>query len=659
MKKLFLPVFLLLSIHVYSQKNEKPYTFGTVSTNELEMTIYEKDTTANAVVLFEHGNTIVEHKNNKTYLNTTVYGKIKILNKEGVNHATIKIHFYNDKDKSKVKNIKAVTHNINQPKTHLNSKHIYTNIINEHWKEVTFTFPNVKAGSVLEYQYNLETQSFFNFNGWTFQSEIPKIQSEFHALIPGNWRYNRSLKGLLKLSTNEASIKKNCFSFGYEFSADCEQLTYIMKDIPAFIEEEQYSTTKNNYISKIEFELAEIFYTDGTSKKFTTSWKETDKWLKRDESIGRQIKNKSFFLKKIPEELLAIEDEVQKSKSIYEHIQNHYSLNSDKTYIFKDIEVKKAFTNKFGNFSEINLALINALQAANIDAKILLLSTRDRGFPTKAHAVISDFNYLVAHITINNQNYLLDASDKLLPFNMLPFKALNSYGRVLDFKNGSYWHDIKPYINTFNRTSLKVDLTEDTVIGKLKIIDNGYFALQKRRRINATSKDKYLLEIENSSKNIIINTYKNTNLNKLNKKLIEELEIEFEDHDAIGNMIYFNPFIKKIETNPFLLNERTYPVDFGYKKKLSYIVKVNTPKDYKIISTPKSVKLSLPNKGGAFLCNTTINNNEITIFLQYNLNKTIYSPQEYLYLKKFFNQIIKTQNSLITLEKINTVETKS
>jgi len=124
-------------------------------------------------------------------------------------------------------------------------------------------------------------------------------------------------------------------------------------------------------------------------------------------------------------------------------------------------------------------------------------------------------------------------------------------------------------------------------------------------------------------------------------------------------MIYFNPFIDKIKNNPFLLNERTYPIDFGFKKKLSYIVKINTPNNYKIISVPESVRLSIPNKGGVFLCNTTVKDNEITIFLQYSLNKTIYSPQEYPYLKEFYHQIIKSQNSLITLEKTNTIETKS
>jgi len=659
MKKLILFILLLFSTQIYSQKKNNTNTFGKVSSSELEMTTYEKDTTANALVIYEHGNTIVEYEDSQTYLKTSVYRKIKILNKEGVKHATIKIYFSNDNDKSQVDDIKAITYNLNEPNTPLNTKHVYTTVVNENLKEVTFTFPNVKAGSILEYQYNLKTRTFFNFSGWVFQSDIPKIYSEFHALIPGNWRYNRQLKGLLKLSRNEASIKKNCFSFGFEFSADCEDLTYAMKDIPAFIEEKKYSTTKNNYISKIEFELAEVLYTDGTTKKFTTSWKETDKWLKRDENIGRQVKNNSFFLKKLPSELIPIEDKVKQCKSIYEYIQNYYSINIDKTYIFRNTDVKKAYLNKFGNFSEINLALINTLQSVGIDAKILLLSTRDRGFATKSHAVINDFNYLIAHITINNQTYLLDASDNYLSFDMLPFKALNSYGRVLDFDNGSYWYDIEPHINTYNRTSLEIDLNNDIIYGKLKVINNGYFALKKRKSINVSTESKYLLELENDSKNIIINNYKNLNLNNLNKKLIEEFEIEFEESEAVGNMIYFNPFINKVKTNPFLLNERTYPIDFGYKKKLSYIVKINTPNNYKIISAPESVRLSIPNKGGVFLCNTTMKDNEITIFLQYSLNKTIYSPQEYPYLKEFYNQIIKTQNSLITLEKTNSLETKS
>ena len=58
-----------------------------------------------------------------------------------------------------------------------------------------FAIPNVKEGSVIEVFYTLESPFVFQFRSWEFQSEIPKLQSEFWALIPGNYLYNVSLRG--------------------------------------------------------------------------------------------------------------------------------------------------------------------------------------------------------------------------------------------------------------------------------------------------------------------------------------------------------------------------------------------------------------------------------------------------------------------------------
>ncbi|MDH3323163.1 MAG: DUF3857 domain-containing protein, partial [Flavobacteriaceae bacterium] len=595
-------LFLLCSNVIFSQQKNPSYTFNKVTNDELKMDVYEKDPTANAVVLFEHGNTVVEN-NDKIYLKTTVYKKIKILNKEGEKHATVSILIYNDKNKSKekVKHIKAITHNLNEPLTFLNDQHIYTNTKNENWKEVTFTFPNVKPGSVLEYQYDLESEFFFNFSGWTFQSDIPKVHSEFHASIPGYWIYNRHLNGLLKLSTNNATLKKNCFEAGNGSHADCEELTYIMKDVPAFVEEENYSTSKNNYISKIKFELSKILYTNGDVKNYTSSWKETDKRLKSDESVGKQLKNDSYFSKNLPKELLSNKNKLDQSKSIYTHIQNHFLLNKDKTYIFRDVDVKKAYKEKLGSVSEINLALIAALNAAKIDAKIFLLSTRDSGYPTKLHPVMTDFNYLVAHITIDDQTFILDASDKYLAFDMLPFKALNSYGRVLDFKNGSYWFSILPKINTYNRVSTLMRMDEEgTLTGKAKETTNGYFAKFKREKIRSNSEASYLSELENENQNLKILAYHNEKIDELNAPLVENFEIEQEAAELIGNKIYLNPFIKKYDKNPFQLEQRNYPVNFGYKFQEQYMASIEIPDNFIIKNVPKNIAYTLPNDGGTY-----------------------------------------------------------
>ncbi|MFT5076547.1 MAG: hypothetical protein ACI9D4_001905 [Polaribacter sp.] len=106
--------------------------------------------------------------------------------------------------------------------------------------------------------------------------------------------------------------------------------------------------------------------------------------------------------------------------------------------------MKDAFEKKSGSIAEINLSLINALEAADLDAKIVLHSTRENGLPTKAYPIITDFNYLLALVTIGDEKIILDASEKFAPFRILPFRTLNKEVRVMDYKKGSYWLPIEP-----------------------------------------------------------------------------------------------------------------------------------------------------------------------------------------------------------------------
>ena len=632
-----------------------PYTFGEINQEELSMNIYEKDTTANAVVLYEHGNTTVENIDGDVFMKTTIYRKIKILTNDGKDHAIVKIYIYNDKEKTKekVKKIKAITYNLNESNTHLNKNNVFTKTINDNWKEVTFTFPNVKGGSVLEYQYDLESKFFFNFKGWTFQSDIPKIYSEYHASIPGNWNYNRHLIGNLRLYKNEATVKKTCLKFKSGASADCEVLTYSIKDIPAFIEEEFYNTSSSNYISKIKFELAKITNTNGETTEYTTTWGKADKKIKYDESIGKQLNNKSYFTKILPPNILEIDDEMTKSEDIFKLIQNHYSLNTEKVYIFKDVDVKKAYKESFGSVSEINLSLINALQAAGIDAKIFLSSTRKNGFPTKIHPILTDFNYLTAYVTINNKKYILDASDKYLSFGMLPYKALNKYGRVIDFEKGSFWYDINPISINTNRKDCSLKMDDDGFLkGTINDVSKGYYANFIRKKIGSDKLETYISNIETKNENVEIIDYTNNNLEDLTKPLEEVFEVNIQALDIVGNKIYLNPFIDKYTKNPFQLEQRNYPVDFGFKNNETFTSQIEIPNNYKIISAPKKISFKLPNKGGLFIANISSKNNIITVFSKIILSKTVYDPVEYKYLKKFFNQIINFQNSFIILEQI-------
>jgi len=597
-KALFLLFLFIMPLAILSQK-KIPYKFGSITQADFDLNVYEKDSSANAVFLYEYGKTKFFDSSTYVIIQTKYYAKIKIFNKEGVDHATVSIPIYkNDNAKEKVIDIKAITHN-GIVKTSLAQKDIFTEKINEHWSEVKFTMPNIKDNSIIEYQYTFETPFKFNFKGWNFQEDIPKIHSEFFAMIPGNYVYNRRLIGYHKFSKNSASIKKKCFQVsGYSGESDCEVLTYAMSNIPAFIEED-YMTTKDNYIASIKFELSEFKGFNGIHQKYTKSWKDVDKEFKIDKDIGKQLKKVDYIKKQLPISLIEGETNLVKAKKIYNYIQNHFSW----------------------------------------------------------HPVMSDFNYAIGKLTIDGNSFLLDATSRTMPFGMLPYRCLNGYGRVMNFKKSSYWHNIIPKKNNLTRTLLNLKMDDEgNFNGQMQKSFNGYKAINTRIEINNLDEDTYLTKVEEtygSNDQLIINSYKNSGLKNVDKPLNEIFDITIENN-LNGKLLILNPFITtKIPTNPFKLSERSYPIDFGYGRSNQYLLQLEIPKNYIVKSLPKKVGFRLPDNGGSFIFDVQQKDHKINLIFRSSIKRAFFLPEEYPYLKEFYNQIIKTQKSLITLEKIN------
>lgn len=650
MKKISLLLLFFLCSQLYSQKD---YEFGDITQEELNMTVYKKDTTANAVVLYEHGSSKFIEKGSRIVLQTEYYKKVKIFNASGYKNATVNINlYYNSSTKESINNIRGITHNGIQI-SKLKTSEIFKTQLSDKFNKTSFTLPNIHDGSIIEYYYVVTTPFFFRLKGWDFQSSIPKVESVFNAKIPGKFLYNRKLIGTLKLTENKASIKKKCFTLtGDPHIYECEVLRYSMKNIPAFIDED-YMTASKNFKSRIAFELSQYVQYDGHIKKFTSTWDAVDKDFKKDGDIGGQLKRKDYFKKIIPDEILQEKNYLERAKKIYYFIQNHYSWNEEYN-LFSDINVKSAFKNKVGSVGDINISLINALDASGIDAELVLLSTRAHGIPTKIHPVISDFNYIIAKIKAGNKTYFLDATDKNLPFGVLPFRCLNGDARVMDFKNGSYWETIDPITSTQEKMFMMLTLDEDgTLEGKMRVTHFGYDAIDKREQIKTKGEDKYIENLEDINDGLEIITYKNTALDSIEKVLIEEFELIIEGDDAIGDKFYFYPFIfDRLEENPFKLERRQYPVDFGHSWKSDFALSIKIPDGFEVVSMPKNKSMALPNKKGYFMFSTTVKNQKISLSFKFILNNPYFYSNEYTYLKELFKQMVIIQNEPIVLKRL-------
>ena len=651
MKHLTFLFWILLVIHVKAQSNFNSEN-NTVTKGDLETNIYEKDSTANAIVLYEFGNSYIDNKTFK--LNTEITKKVKILNRNGFEKATIEEYlYYSGSSKESMYDISATTFNLengSMTSTRLDKKDIFEEKYNDRHNIIRFTLPNIKEGSVIVYNYRLTTPYMYKYKEWRFQDDIPKLHSEYHASIPANWDYNIKLVGSKKLLKNDLKLKPRCLEGNNGTHADCSEFVYIMKDIPAFIKED-YMTTVDNYLSRIEYELKTFKGFDGRVENLTKTWKTVDSEIKTDNDLGRQL-GKSSILKELIDESITNEpDSLKKAIAIYKYVQENYTWNG-KHEIFKDVSVKDLIKNKSGKVSEINILLHNLLAEYGIEVLPVLLSTRENGLPTKIYPVISDFNYLIVQATINDKTYLLDATDDYLSFGEIPFKCLNHYGRLMDFEKGSYYVDIEAEKTSVINHRVELDLDENEMLkGKIDSRSSGYHALPLKKRYYSNKQD-YLKDYENKYNNISFLDHSVSDEDKTSFDFLETFKVESHVENIAGN-VYINPFLFKFFTeNPFKLQERTYPIDFGYKDAFLYNLKINYGENYEVVESPSDLAYSLPNSKGSIILSSKIQGNSVLLFFKFNFNEAFYDPIYYDSLKDFFFKIVDIQkNSLIVLKK--------
>lgn len=639
-------IFIVIPIITSFGQEKKRLTtnFGEISEQESAMKIYAKDTFASAVVLYEKGKYSFAVIDKRVQLIKYVHRRIKVFNSKKYEGLEVVIPLYkSDNTNEKLIEIKAATYN-EKYVTNVKPSEIYQVDVSENWDQQKFTFPNVKDGSIIEYMYKVTSPYILKLDDWIFQEEIPKIYSEFVSVIPGNYVYNKSLIGPKGFDLRESSIEKLCFNVGYASPGDCEKDVFVMYYVPAY-KEESYMLASSNYLSRITYEIKEYTDFDGLKKEYTKEWKDVDKEFKKDKDIGRQLKNKSFFKNTIPPELFEIINDTERAEAIYTYIKEHYNWNG-RYNIFSGVRVKEAYKNKIGNIAEINISLINALQAANLKSELVLASTRENGLISSLYPILTDYNYIMASVEINGENILLDASDPLIPFGMLPFRALNVKARIMDFNTASYWKEIVP--NPKNINYIKANLSinnEKEITGDVSEVNSGYRAYNIRKKNQKTNDYEtvnltYGGDFEIQNKDII-------NQDDVELPLKQNYQVVLTP-DTVDDVIYFYPFFLNdtFLKNPFEEEDRIYPIDFGYPISDSYSLTLDLSDKYTIKELPENKSFKLIDSDAVFTSSYRFNNGKLECRFNMKIKSYQYNASDYAVLKTFFEKYISNSYNM-------------
>jgi len=669
-------LIIALLLTVVNQTIGQNYKFGKVSKEALQEKFYPQDSSANAVVLYKNRRTYFDYIQKDGFrLITVVHERIKIYNKEGYDWASKNISYYKPaaSDAEKVRILEAKTYRLEDGKIQsfkLNKKEIFDEKLSKYWSEKKFTMPNISEGCVVEWKYKL-VSPYKSIDKVELQYKIPIKKIQCNIEIPEYYKYNVKHTGYVQINStlttknsvislsqknvvyaNNGSVDRLKSSTSYTKVDYTTNITTINNEnVPALLDESHLNNIKN-YQTAIHYELSSVKWPEEPIKHYVQSWDDVTKTIFKKYEFGDELKKNTYF----KDDLAAIivksgGEQTQILLNIFEFVKQKIKWNNVYTKYSYD-GVRKAYKNGSGSSADINFILIAMLRAANINANPILISSRSHGVPI--FPTIKGFNFVIAGVELENGIVLLDATEEYSTPNTLPLRDLNGQGRIIRKDGTSNWINLMPTQLSQTNLTMNISIDEEGIVNGIKRTQYTKSNALDYRNKYLKIKDEAITEkIEEENGLIEISDFKITNKNTIYKPIVETFKFSSEELlDIVGDKIYFKPLLfEAITKNPFKLEKRIYPIDFGTPKSSKNVINISIPQGYQIESIPESFAIALPNKYGIYKFNISTSGNKISVYSILKIKSAIYPIEYYQEIKEFYKMIVNKNLERVVLKR--------
>jgi hypothetical protein len=659
-------IALLCVVVLTSNAQTSTFTkFGKISAEELQKKIYPIDSNANAVVLSDIGNAAIEGNSKGGFSITfTRHRVVHILNKNGYDEANVEVYLYTDGDnEEKLENVKAITYNWENGKiteSKLEKSAIFKEKVDKHRIIRKFTFPNVKEGCIVEYEYKVSSDYIQNLDPWHFQGRAPVLWSEFNLSVPQFFTYSFLSHGYHTFDINDKKNRTSTFNIvdsrgasaseRYSFSSGITDYRWVMKDVPE-LKQESFTSTLKNHIARMEFQLAS--QSDPLKPHdYRNTWTGLVKELLESSYFGDALDNNNNWLADDVKPVVAgTTSETEKAKKLYAFVRDNFTCTDHNAFSLQQ-SLKNVMKAKKGSVSEINLLLTAMLRYAGLKSDPVILSTTDHGFAWEYYPMITSFNYVLARCIADGKAVNLDATHPRLGFGKLLPECYNGHARVINQEATPIYLMADSLLE---RSVTAIFVSNDDKGNRIGAMNQtlGYNkSYEIRDKVKEKGEQEFFKEVQKVyGEGVKMVSPRIDSLNNYETPLV--LKYELELNKPTDDVVYINPmFGEAWEKNPFKSEERYYPVEMPYIRDETYLLTMEVPAGYTVDELPKQMVVKLDEKESAFFeYRISQSGSTISLRSRVKINRTVFGNDEYENLREFFNMIVNKQNEQIVFKK--------
>lgn len=599
------PFILLLFFSFLTAQNK----WGQLTQDEINLKEVDFEKDADVVILYEKGNATIAGS-----FQNYIYRRVKIMTEKGIDYANQELLYYSDKNIENISNLKAQTINIvnGKPEIFPIEKNLFFDVkINDYYNAKRFAFPNVKVGSILEYEYSWVSKNIHHIDAWQFQHEYPTLYSQFSI-------ENKMTLNYASITIGEKVGKQP------KINPKSKENTWRLSRIPSF-KKIDYLHNQEDMAERIIFQLSAVNSFNSKINTITT-WKELKQERFEDyqkflnESIGKEIAIQ------IPKG----NNELENLQNIYNYFKSNYVWNKF-IGIYSKQNNRQLFKEKLGNQADLNLLLYSILTQSGFKTDLILLSNRSNGRVLVSYPYLGNFNMMVNLVTMHDgATYIIDAARMEGDLPYPPKDLFNLYAITL-----------KPFDDSF--VLLKQEISE------MYSLQNYIYQNDKWHLIRTDKRNGHFKE--NDAPNDAFSAIQNSmdihlNESKKEKNNRDEKNFQVEKSHFVSNPIrdyefisIENPLSAILSSFKFTDTERERYLEFDFPFYYKIDVIINVPAGYKV-EVPNGFEKTFQTENKQFLYNQSTSQQEDKFIIQYEfyLSNSVVTDK-YVDVKSFFDKV--------------------
>ena len=497
-------------------------------------------------------------------------------------------------------------------------------------------FPVNRYPFTIEYEYEISYTSLFGYPDWSFQDygNISVEKSGIQYVLPSGMR----------LRFSQQNLKNNVDSV---ITGDKRIYTWQETNIPA----RSYlaSNARFRFSTPVLYAAPEDFEYGGIRGSMR-SWKELGTWV-YEVNKGRDAlpPDDMAVIKGIVEKYSGIKERI---KAIYEYMQSRTRYVSIQIGIggYQTADAISVSRNGFGDCKGLVNYTMALLKEAGIPSYFSLVKAGTSATDINTRFVDNQFNHVILCVPAARDTVWLECTSQELPFNYLGTFTCNRHVLLLTPEGGKIVKtpDFKSEQNILSRTgSVFMNITGKSAM-RLSTFYGGYnfdaasgmFSLQS---VQGMKRDLYsLLDYNDFS----VESAEYSEEKSENPSCVFKFTTEINSLGTKqGDRIYFTPSIVKEEYLPGdTLALHIINSDITLDSIVYYL-----PEGYKIRSEP--VNYSVKNEYGTYSYSLRNETGKVIFIRRVSFTRSIVPADKYIYFRKFWNDIAKTDRGIIVLDK--------